>query len=70
MAERIERVVPRVALVLNESVQAGYSGRFAFFRHVIDGSREWSDMGEAQCGKKIPHFDLRMDALLHAPVDL
>src|SRR6202166_2926450 len=68
-AQRIERVMPGVALALDEGVEHSYAGGDAILRAILEGSRERSTVGESLPSEERIDLDFRVNAWLHAAVD-
>src|SRR5438552_6721098 len=70
LTKRIECIAPGVALILNKSMEHGNADRLTNFPPVFQGSGEWRDAREFFFRQKVAQFNFRMDARLHAAVDL
>src|SRR5260370_40799691 len=70
LTERIERVAPGIALVLNKTVQRRDADGLACFPPVFQCSRERRDARKLSFRQKITELNFRMDARLHAAIDL
>src|SRR5258708_6223907 len=70
LTKRVECVAPGVALVLNKTVQRRDADGLACFPPVFQCSRERRDARKLSFRQKITELNFRMDARLHAAIDL
>src|SRR5579864_3534750 len=68
-AERIERVMPRIALVFDEGMQNCYAHRAAILRTIFEGSGEWRDVRKPPFGEERVNLDFGVDPRFYAAVD-
>src|SRR5258706_6535297 len=70
LTKRVERVAPGIALVLDETMQRRDADGLACFPPVFQCSRERRDARKLSFRQKITELNFRMDARLHAAIDL